>query len=128
MSSTEAANPIGEWQEYEQGNVKRKILVAGSGARPTPGSEVEVHYVGTLLDGTKFDSSRDRNETFKFKLGAGQVIKGWDKGVAMMKIGEKSMFELSPEYAYGASGSPPKIPPNSSLLLFVCTFIFPLPS
>jgi len=83
--------------------------------KPPHNSEVEVHYVGKLLDGSQFDSSRDRNDTFKFKIGKGSVIKGWDEGVTTMKKGEKSLFTIKSEYAYGASGSPPKIPANATL-------------
>jgi len=97
------------------GGVKKKLLVKGEGwEKPPKGSEVHVHYVGTLLDGTKFDSSRDRGEPFVFKLGQGQVIKGWDLGVATMRKGEKSILTCKPEYAYGnqATGN---IPANSTL-------------
>ena len=77
---------------------------------------MEVHYVGTLTaDSSKFDSSRDRDDTFKFDIGGGQVIKGWDKGVATMKKGEKSILRCTSEYGYGASGSPPNIPGGASL-------------
>ena len=69
-----------------------------------------VHYVGTLTDGDKFDSSRDRGDRFSFNLGKSEVIKGWDLGVATMKIGEKSMFTIKSDYGYGSAGSPPKIP------------------
>jgi len=82
----------------------------------TDGDEVEVHYVGTLeSDGSKFDSSRDRSSPFKFKLGQGQVIKGWDKGVATMKLGEKSILTLRSDYAYGDAGSGAKIPGGATL-------------
>ena len=74
-----------------------------------------MHYVGTLLTGEKFDSSRDRDVTFNFKLDKGQVIKGWDLGVATMKLGETCELICAPEYAYGESGSPPSIPPNATL-------------
>ena len=74
-----------------------------------------MHYTGTLLNGTKFDSSRDREEPFKFKLGAGQVIKGWDKTVATMKRGEQCRVVLRSDYAYGKSGSPPTIPADATL-------------
>ena len=74
-----------------------------------------VHYTGTLQDGTQFDSSRGRGE-FKFTLGQGQVIKGWDEGVKTMKKGERAIFTLSAEYAYGEAGSPPKIPANATLI------------
>jgi FK506-binding protein 4/5 len=99
------------------GGVLKEIIKEGTGwERPEKGSEVQVHYVGTLLDGTKFDSSRDRNEPFVFKLGEGQVIKGWDKGVKTMKKGEIAKFTIKPEYAYGKAGSPPKIPPDATLV------------
>merc|ERR1719188_2132685 len=84
---------------------------------PKPGDEVEVHYVGTLeSDGSQFDSSRDRGQPFSFTLGQGQVIKGWDLGVASMKKGEVAKLTLAPEFAYGESGSPPKIPANATLV------------
>jgi peptidylprolyl isomerase len=73
------------------------------------------HYTGTLLDGSKFDSSRDRGTEFKFTLGTGQVIRAWDLGFASMKLGEKAILTCKAEYAYGASGSPPKIPANATL-------------
>jgi len=100
----------------QDGGILKEIIRKGSGLEnPSKGSDVEVHYVGTLLDGTKFDSSRDRNETFKFQLGTGSVIKGWDEGVATMKKGEVCKVTLKPEYAYGTAGSP-KIPPNATLV------------
>jgi hypothetical protein len=75
-----------------------------------------VHYTGTLTDGSKFDSSVDRDEPFSFTLGHSQVIKGWDKVVATMKKGEKVQVTLAPQYAYGESGSHPKIPPSATLV------------
>jgi len=97
------------------GGVKKKLIVKGEGwEKPPKGSEVHVHYVGTLLDGTKFDSSRDRNEPFVFKLGEGQVIRGWDLGVATMRKGEKCLLTCKPEYAYGSQAQG-KIPANSTL-------------
>ena len=76
---------------------------------------MEVHYTGTLKDGTKFDSSRDRNQPFKFMLGSGQVIKGWDQGLVGMKVGQKKKLTIPPELGYGAQAKG-KIPPNSTLL------------
>merc|ERR1719436_2105208 len=88
--------------------------------KPKAGDEVSVHYVGTLeSDGSEFDSSRSRGDPFKFTLGRGQVIKGWDLGVATMKKGEVAKFTLAPEFAYGAAGSPPKIPENATLVFEV---------
>ena len=101
----------------KKGAIYKKILKEGTGTkRPISGVDVTVHYVGTLLsDGSKFDSSRDRNEPFKFPIGKKNVIRGWDEGVESMVIGEVSILTICPDYAYGASGSPPKIPPNSWL-------------
>ncbi|KAG0046278.1 hypothetical protein BGZ83_008536 [Gryganskiella cystojenkinii] len=94
----------------------KKILKEGSGESPVARSSVNVHYVGTIFTtGDKFDSSRDRSSPFTFKLGVGQVIKGWDEGVITMKIGELAELVCAPEYGYGAGGSPPKIPGNSYL-------------
>jgi len=94
-------------------------LRPGTGAEARPGNNVTVHYVGTLTDGTKFDSSRDRGKGFSFKLGAGQVIKGWDQGVAGMKVGQLRKLTIPPELAYGTRGFPPVIPPNSTLVFEV---------
>ncbi|KAG2434445.1 hypothetical protein HYH02_012275 [Chlamydomonas schloesseri] len=100
----------------DDGGCVKKILVAGEGwETPEKGDEVTVHYVGTLEDGTKFDSSRDRDQPFVFTLGEGRVIKGWDTGVATMKRGEKALLICRADYAYGAQGSPPKIPPHATL-------------
>jgi FKBP-type peptidyl-prolyl cis-trans isomerase FkpA len=95
-------------------------LTPGNGAVANPGDRVSVHYVGTLADGgKKFDSSRDRNQPFQFVLGQGQVIKGWDEGVAGMKVGEKRKLTIPPAMAYGPQGRPPIIPPNSTLIFEV---------
>ncbi|OGY59996.1 MAG: peptidylprolyl isomerase [Candidatus Colwellbacteria bacterium RIFCSPHIGHO2_12_FULL_44_17] len=93
-------------------------LTVGTGAEAKSGDMVSVHYVGTLVDGTKFDSSRDRGEPFEFKLGAGEVIKGWDQGVAGMKVGGKRKLTIMPELGYGARAVG-KIPANSTLVFEV---------
>jgi FKBP-type peptidyl-prolyl cis-trans isomerase len=87
----------------------------GTGAEAKAGDTVSVHYTGTLMNGTKFDSSLDRKQPFDFKLGTGGVIKGWDQGVVGMKVGGKRRLVIPSDLAYGEKGSPPKIPPNSPL-------------
>ena len=91
----------------------------GTGAEAVAGKTVSVHYVGTLTDGSKFDSSRDRGEPFSFRLGAGQGIKGWDQGVAGMKVGGVRKLTIPHELAYGDRGFPPVIPPRSTLVFEV---------
>jgi len=95
-----------------------EILQEGTGDEAKDGDSVSVHYTGTLVDGTKFDSSVDRGQPFQFGLGAGQVIRGWDLGVKGMKVGEKRKLTIAPELGYGARdmGS---IPPNSTLIFEV---------
>jgi len=107
----------------QDGGIKKKILTAapeGALGPPPNGNEVEAHYTGTLVsDGSKFDSSRDRGKPFKFTLGIGQVIKGWDEGFASMKVGEKAMLKVRYDYAYGETGSPPTIPAKADLFFDV---------
>jgi FKBP-type peptidyl-prolyl cis-trans isomerase len=91
----------------------------GTGAEAKKGQKVSVHYVGTLTSGKKFDSSRDRGAPFDFLLGAGQVIQGWDQGVAGMKVGGLRKLTIPPEMGYGAMGYPPVIPGNSTLVFEV---------
>ena len=93
--------------------------IVGDGDEATAGQTVEVHYTGWLTDGTKFDSSHDRNETFSFKLGGGQVIAGWDQGVAGMKIGGSRKLTIPPELGYGERGAGGVIPPNATLVFKV---------
>ena len=94
-------------------------LAAGSGASPKKGDLVTVHYTGWLTTGEKFDSSVDRDEPLRFVLGMGQVIAGWDRGVAQMKIGDKVRLTIPPELAYGADGYPGAIPPSATLIFEV---------
>ena len=99
--------------------MKIEKLVAGNGAAPKKGDIVTVHYTGWLTDGAKFDSSVDRDDPFAFVLGAGQVIQGWDQGVATMCVGDKVRLTIPPELAYGAQGYPGAIPGNATLIFEV---------
>lgn len=123
--ATTASTAGGESVEIEPGLTMR-ILRTGSGETAQPGQMAVVHYTGWLYDetapdkrGRKFDSSVDRGQHFRFPLGAGRVIAGWDRGVAGMKIGEVRELTIAPELAYGERGSPPVIPPASTLVFEV---------
>ena len=93
--------------------------IVGEGEEAVAGQTVEVHYTGWLADGTQFDSSHDRNETFRFRLGAGEVIPGWDQGVAGMKVGGLRKLTIPPELGYGERGAGNVIPPNATLIFKV---------
>lgn len=93
--------------------------IVGDGEEAVAGQTVEVHYTGWLTDGTKFDSSHDRNQTFSFKLGGGQVIAGWDQGVAGMKIGGTRKLTIPSDMGYGERGAGGVIPPNATLVFKV---------
>lgn len=94
-------------------------LVVGTGPAPKIGARVSVHYTGWLEDGTKFDSSRDRGVPFSFVLGRGEVIKGWDEGIASMRVGGKRRLIIPPELGYGQRGAGNIIPPNATLIFEV---------
>jgi len=99
--------------------LKFEDTTVGSGAVASQGQTVSVHYTGWLENGTKFDSSKDRNEPFEFKLGAGQVIRGWDEGVAGMKIGGVRRLTIPPQLGYGDRGAGGVIPPKATLIFEV---------
>ncbi|KAG2219388.1 hypothetical protein INT45_010964, partial [Circinella minor] len=86
---------------------------------PKPGDTVSMHYTGTLTNGDKFDSSRDRGSPFVCKIGVGQLIKGWDEGVPQMSVGQRAKLTCTPDYAYGPRGIPGVIPPNATLVFDV---------
>nr|CAB3246410.1 putative peptidyl-prolyl cis-trans isomerase uncharacterized protein LOC445763 [Phallusia mammillata]CAB3263354.1 uncharacterized protein LOC445763 [Phallusia mammillata] len=97
-----------------------ETLTPGDGTNfPKAGQTVVVHYTGTLTNGNKFDSSRDRGKPFEFKIGCGQVIRGWDEGVAQMSKGQRAKLTCTPDYAYGANGAGNVIPPNATLVFDV---------
>ena len=111
--------PIAPPESATNSGLKYLDIVVGSGASPQPGQSVTVHYTGTLVDGSKFDSSVDRGEPFTFRIGVGQVIRGWDEGVMGMKIGGKRRLIIPPHLGYGARGAGGVIPPNATLIFEV---------
>ena len=112
--------PIPTTSMVDNTNDELKVVKTkeGDGVQPTQGQTIVVHYTGTLENGTKFDSSRDRNQPFEFPLGQGRVIQGWDKAFATMKVGDRAMITIPPELGYG-SRPMGKIPPNSTLIFDV---------
>jgi FKBP-type peptidyl-prolyl cis-trans isomerase len=108
-----------EGMERTESGLRYDVRKEGSGAIVAPGQTAVVHYTGWLPDGTKFDSSRDRGEPFSFSVGAGQVIPGWDEGVAGMKVGEERKLVIPPDLGYGAAGAGGAIPPNATLVFDV---------
>jgi FKBP-type peptidyl-prolyl cis-trans isomerase FkpA len=108
--------PLPEEQNQMTDLLKIETLKEGTGEAAKNGDMVSVHYTGTLLNGTKFDSSLDRGEPITFQLGVGQVIAGWEQGILGMKVGEKRKLTIAPELAYGSAGAGGIIPPNATLI------------
>lgn len=102
-----------------ESGLKYEDLEVGGGAEAAAGCTATVHYTGTLTNGEKFDSSKDHGSPFSFALGRGEVIRGWDEGVAGMKVGGRRKLTVPPDLGYGRRGSPPVIPPNATLLFEV---------
>ena len=105
--------------EQTESGLRYKILTAGKGPKPAKGDRVAVHYEGSLLDGTMFDSSVQRGEPIEFLLGVGQVIPGWDEGIQLLRVGDKARLLIPSELAYGSRGAGGVIPPNAPLLFDV---------
>lgn len=119
-NSQENTNQIEEETPETTNEVTVEILKQGTGSATTkPGDTIKVHYTGTLADGTKFDSSLDRNEPFSFTLGSGQVIEGWDQGLLGMKLGEKRKLTIPPSLGYGDQAMGDQTPANSTLIFEV---------
>ncbi|MEN8236973.1 MAG: FKBP-type peptidyl-prolyl cis-trans isomerase [Pseudomonadota bacterium] len=125
MSAPQAKEEPTPTQKSAQGKVQMpsgliiEDITVGGGITPEEGQTVVVHYTGTLENGKKFDSSHDRGKPFRFTLGAGEVIKGWDEGLATMKIGGKRKLTIPPELGYGARGAGAAIPANATLIFDV---------
>lgn len=118
QSFSEEDKPEAEVVTTESG-LKYKVIKEGDGEKPEKGDRVKVHYTGKLTDGEVFDSSRERDKPFVFPLGIGRVIKGWDEGVADMKVGERRELTIPYDLAYGERGYPPVIPPKATLIFDV---------
>jgi FKBP-type peptidyl-prolyl cis-trans isomerase len=117
--STAAPTPVTGDPVVTKSGLKYWDIKVGDGAEAVRGKTVRVHYTGWLTNGKKFDSSVDRGQPFDFRLGAGDVIRGWDEGVAGMKVGGKRQLNIKPELGYGVQGYPPVIPPRSTLVFDV---------
>jgi len=118
-ASNAAPTPVTGDPVIAKSGLKYWDIAVGTGAEAVRGKTVRVHYTGWLTTGKKFDSSLDRREPFEFRLGAGDVIRGWDEGVAGMKVGGKRQLSLKPDLAYGSQGAGGVIPPNATLIFDV---------
>jgi FKBP-type peptidyl-prolyl cis-trans isomerase len=119
IKAAEAAKKLTEGATFTASGLAYFMIKQGEGEQATAGKTVSVHYIGKLTDGTKFDSSHDRNAPIDFPLGEGRVIPGWDEGIALLKVGGKATFVIPPHLAYGARGAGGVIPPNATLIFEV---------
>lgn len=119
QSSTEGIPQVPGDTITTASGLKYVEMTVGTGAAPQTGQVVQAHYTGWLTDGKKFDSSRDRGQTFAFPLGQGRVIKGWDEGIASMKVGGRRLLIIPPTLGYGERGAGGVIPPNATLVFDV---------
>lgn len=119
INNDEINSVIGGDEQVENGELQIEDLTVGEGEEAQSGDIVAVHYRGTLVDGTQFDSSYDRGEPFEFELGAGRVIQGWDEGLVGMKVGGQRKLTIPSSMGYGEFGAPPDIPPNATLVFEV---------
>jgi FKBP-type peptidyl-prolyl cis-trans isomerase len=119
IKAAEAAKKLTEGATFTASGLAYFMIKEGEGEQATAGKTVSVHYTGKLTDGTKFDSSHDRNAPIEFPLGEGRVIPGWDEGIALLKVGGKATFIIPPNLAYGARGAGGVIPPNATLIFEV---------
>ncbi len=117
-ASSKEDKKVSETQKTDSG-LQYIVIEEGTGDKAVTGKKVKVHYTGKLEDGTEFDSSIKRGEPIEFTLGIGQVIKGWDEGIALMNVGDKYQLIIPPELGYGAAGAGNVIPPNSVLIFDV---------
>ena len=115
----EAIDALKKGAKVTSSGLAYKIIKKGTGVKAEAGKTVSVHYIGKLSNGTKFDSSYDRNQPIEFELGRGRVIKGWDEGISLLNVGSKATFIIPPDLAYGARGAGGVIPPNATLIFDV---------
>ncbi|KNC78031.1 hypothetical protein SARC_09525 [Sphaeroforma arctica JP610] len=119
MDNPQVAAAVADINSGKESGFVKVVLKEGNGTTPQPGAQCEMHYTGSLTNGKVFDSSRTKQRTFRFQVGVGQVIKGWDEGVVTMKKGEQAILICASGHAYGPGGIPGVIPPAATLIFDV---------